>query len=104
MSIFTEEKDGEQSLHNFSRDSFWSGGYYSRYYPTIRIVADVPPEKGMRADVCVESRLLDGNHDWNNTVVIHVHSAKDIAGGGWTEHVGNAKYQKTVHRETIVIE
>jgi hypothetical protein len=55
----------------------------------MRLVADVPPEQLMWADFRSNNQDDDGTCHY--TLDIHLHSVKDINGGGW---------QRTVNKRT----
>lgn len=64
-------------------------GFIYQRFTTIRLLADVLPEQSMWADHLFKEQNADGYCSYE--LDIHIHSAKDINGGGW---------QRTVDKHT----
>ena len=70
---------------------------------SVKIITDVPKGKDMWAEwdeVDYQGVHRSSGAKFSENVVIHIHDAKDINGGGWSRRV----VKKQVHGQTIVIE
>jgi hypothetical protein len=102
VTVFVPDGD-EQVPICLSCNYFVHNGCLTYLTPNTRILADAPKGQPMWADVsAVESGRLF--REWKATVVVHVHSVKDLNGSGWVQVIPTGKHNKTVAVETQVIE